>query len=203
MKKSHRIWLAVPHEEKDEAIKAHPRLGDGQTAIVWDKELRLWYARPGVELNNFERWLPHPHDISMNSDDPVSEFAQVLEGAGLVLKGLPIMDGTLQRVPTKQDKKGSQSGVYKGFMDGRPAGWYRDYRSGEQHPTKWTFSGGDKMDPLASLHLRAHAQQTREDKARELEKQYNSKAAYATRYVSSLPQATTSQYLTSKGYKQH
>ncbi|MEQ9971320.1 DUF5710 domain-containing protein, partial [Pectobacterium carotovorum] len=199
MKKSHRIWLAVPHEEKDEAIKAHPRLGDGQTAIVWDKELRLWYARPGVELNNFERWLPHPHDISMNSDDPVSEFAQVLEGAGLVLKGLPIMDGTLQRVPTKQDKKGSQSGVYKGFMDGRPAGWYRDYRSGEQHPTKWTFSGGDKMDPLASLHLRAHAQQTREDKARELEKQYNSKAAYATRYVSSLPQATTSQYLTSKG----
>ncbi|WP_419721256.1 DUF5710 domain-containing protein [Pectobacterium atrosepticum] len=199
MKKSHRIWLAVPHEEKDEATNAHPRLGDGQNAIVWDKELRLWYARPGVELNNFDRWLPHPHDLSMNSDDPVSEFAQVLEGAGLVLKGLPIMDGTLQRVPTKQDKKGSQSGVYKGFMDGRPAGWYRNYRSGDQHPTKWTFSGGDKMDPLASLHLRAHAQQTREDNTRELENQYKRQAAYATHYVSRLPQATTNEYLTRKG----
>lgn len=198
MKKSHRIWLAVPHEERDEAINAHPRLANGQSAIVWDKEHRLWHARPGVELNNFKRWLPHPHDLSMNSDDPVSEFAQVLEGAGLVLKGLPIMDGTLQRVPTKQDKKGGQSGVYKGFMDGRPAGWYRDYRSGDQHPTKWTFSGGDKMDPLASLHLRAHAQQTREDNARELENQYKRQAVYAASYVSKLPQATTNEYLTRK-----
>ena len=111
MKKSHRTWLAVPPEEKDEASKAHPRLENGQNAIVWDNEHRLWYARPGVELNNFERWLPRPHDMSMNSDDPVTEFAQKLEDAGLVLKGLPVMDGTWQRVPTKNDKKGSKSGA--------------------------------------------------------------------------------------------
>ncbi|MBY6260120.1 DUF5710 domain-containing protein [Phytobacter diazotrophicus] len=199
MKKSHRTWLAVPPEEKDEASKAHPRLDNGQNAIVWDKEHKLWYARPGVELNNFERWLPRPHDMSMNSDDPVIEFAQKLEDAGLVIKGLPVMDGTWQRVPTKNDKKGSKSGAYRGFLDGRPAGSYRDYRSADEKPIPWVYSGGNDMDPLARLHLRAHAQQTREDNARELEQQYNRQAGYATRYVSRLPQATTAPYLTRKG----
>lgn len=199
MKKSHRVWLAVPPEEKDDAINAHPRLDNGQKAIDWDKEARLWFARPGVELNNFDRWLPRPHELSMNADDPVTEFAQKLEEAGLVLRGLPVMDGSLQRVPTKQDKKGSKSGVYKGFMDGRPAGWYRDYRSAEEKPTQWVFSGGNEMDPLARLHLRAHAQQTREDSARALAQQYNRQAGYASSYVSRLPQATNNPYLIRKG----
>lgn len=199
MIKNHRIWLAVPPEEKDEAIKAHPRLNNGQNAIVWDPEQRLWYANPGVELNKFERWLPQPQNLSMSSDDPVSEFAQVLENAGLVLKGLPVMDGATHRVPTKADKNGVKSGVYKGYLDGRPAGWYRDYRSSEAKATNWTFSGGADADPRTKLHLRAQAQQNREDSARALALQYNTQAGYATRYVNSLPQATESEYLTRKG----
>ncbi|WP_241281499.1 LPD7 domain-containing protein [Enterobacter hormaechei] len=199
MQKSHRIWLAVPPDEKDAAINAHPRLDNGEKALVWDKEQKLWYARPGAELNNFDRWLPRPHELSMNAEDPVTEFAQKLEDAGLVINGLPVMDGSLQRVPTRQDKKGSKSGAYKGFMDGRPAGWYRDYRSADDKPTQWVFSGGQEMDPLARLHLRAQAQQTREDNARALAQQYDRQASYATRYVSRLEQATTSAYLTRKG----
>ena len=62
----------------------------------------------------------------MNGSDPVTEFAQVLENAGLVLKELPVMDGKIHRVPTADDKKGQKSGAYRGFLDGRPAGWYRD-----------------------------------------------------------------------------
>ncbi|WP_255249133.1 DUF5710 domain-containing protein, partial [Enterobacter hormaechei] len=199
MQKSHRVWLAVPHEEKDDAINAHPRLSDGQKALKWDDEHRLWYARPGADLTRFERWMPRPHELSMNADDPVTEFAQKLEEAGLLVKGLPVMDGSLQRVPTKQDKKGSKSGAYKAYLDGRPAGWYRDYRSADAKPTQWVFSGGGEMDPLARLHLRAHAQQTREDNARALEQQYNRQAEYAARYVDRYPQATTNAYLTRKG----
>ena len=199
MQKSHRIWLAVPPDEKDDAINAHPRLDNGQKALVWDKEHKLWYARPGAELNNFERWLPRPHELSMNSEDPVTEFAQKLEEAGLVINGLPVMNGSLQRVPTRQDKKGSKSGAYRAYMDGRPAGWYRDYRSAEDKPTQWVFSGGKEMDPLARLHLRAHAQQTREDNARALAQQYDHQADYATRYVSRHEQAVTNAYLTRKG----
>lgn len=199
MQKSHRVWLAVPHEEKDDAINAHPRLDNGQKALDWDNEHRLWYARPGADLTRFERWMPRPHELSMNADDPVTEFAQKLEEAGLILKELPVMDGSLQRVPTKQDKKGSKSGAYKAYLDGRPAGWYRDYRSADAKPTQWVFSGGGEMDPLARLHLRAHAQQTREDNARALEQQYNRQAEYAARYVDRYPQATTNAYLTRKG----
>ncbi|MGS6320183.1 DUF5710 domain-containing protein, partial [Enterobacter hormaechei] len=95
MQKSHRIWLAVPHEEKDDAINAHPRLDNGQKALEWDNEHRLWYARPGADLNKFERWMPRPHELSMNAEDPVTEFAQKLEEAGLMVKGLPVMDGSL------------------------------------------------------------------------------------------------------------
>lgn len=44
----------------------------------------------------------------MNGSDPVTEFAQVLENAGLVLKELPAMDGKIHRVPTTDDKNGQK-----------------------------------------------------------------------------------------------
>ncbi|MGH5565282.1 hypothetical protein ACRFJ2_25445, partial [Escherichia coli] len=94
-------------------------------------EHKLWFARPGADLSRLDRWLPRPQDVSMNGSDPVTEFAQVLENAGLVLKELPVMDGKIHRVPTADDKKGQKSGAYRGFLDGRPAGWYRDYRSAD------------------------------------------------------------------------
>ncbi len=198
MKARYRTWLAVPPDERELARNAHPPV-NGQKAIVWDGEHKLWYAQPGVELSLLDKWLPRPQNFSTNDSDPVTEFAQELEQAGLIIKGLPVMDGALHRVPTKADKKGVKSGVYKAFLDGQPAGWYRDYRSGDTEVTRWVFSGGDNIDPLARLHLKAQAQQNREDRARAQAQQYNRQAGYASRYVSHLPQATTSPYLTRKG----
>ncbi|EBK5906640.1 DNA primase [Salmonella enterica] len=198
MKARYRTWLAVPPDERDLARNAHPPV-NGQKAVVWSGEHKLWYAQPGVELSLLDKWLPRPQNFSTNDSDPVTEFAQELENAGLIIKGLPVMDGALHRVPTKADKKGVKSGVYKAFLDGRPAGWYRDYRSGDAEVTRWVFSGGDNIDPLARLHLKAQAQQNRENSERELAQQYNRQAGYASRYVSRLPQATTSPYLTRKG----
>ncbi|MDD0136533.1 hypothetical protein PSY84_23765, partial [Shigella flexneri] len=85
------------------------------------------------------------------------------------------------------------------FLDGRPAGWYRDYRSADDSPVNWTFSGGEQTDPRARLHLKAHSLQRREDAERELKAQYNRQAAYARRYVNKWPQATAHEYLTRKG----
>ncbi|ELQ6863997.1 DNA primase, partial [Salmonella enterica] len=198
MKARYRTWLAVPPDERDLARNAHPPV-NGQKAVVWSGEHKLWYAQPGVELSLLDKWLPRPQNFSTNDSDPVTEFAQELENAGLIIKGLPVMDGALHRVPTKADKKGVKSGVYKAFLDGRPAGWYRDYRSGDAEVTRWVFSGGDNINPLARLHLKAQAQQNRENSERELAQQYNRQAGYASRYVSRLPQATTSPYLTRKG----
>lgn len=135
----------------------------------------------------------------MDAGDPVTEFAQVLENAGLVIQGLPQMDGAIHRVATRDDKKGAKSGAYKAYLDGRPAGWYRDYRSADDSPTNWVFSGGEQHDPLARLHLRAFAQQQRDDNARKLQQQYNKQARYARSYINQLPQATEHEYLTRKG----
>ncbi|HGC1006370.1 TPA: LPD7 domain-containing protein, partial [Escherichia coli] len=121
--------------------------------------------------------------------------------AGLVIQGLPQMDGAIHRVATRDDKKGAKSGAYKAYLDGRPAGWYRDYRSADDSPTNWVFSGGEQHDPLARLHLRAFAQQQRDDNARKLQQQYNKQARYARSYINGLPQATAHEYLTRKGIR--
>ncbi|EFN8327545.1 DNA primase [Escherichia coli] len=198
MKSRYRTWLAVPPEETEAVKNAVPPL-KGRKAVAWDPEKKLWYARAGTELSLLERWLPRPQELSMDAGDPVTEFAQVLENAGLVIQGLPQMDGAIHRVATRDDKKGAKSGAYKAYLDGRPAGWYRDYRSADDSPTNWVFSGGEQHDPLARLHLRAFAQQQRDDNARKLQQQYNKQARYARSYINQLPQATEHEYLTRKG----
>ncbi len=200
MKSRYRTWLAVPPEETEAVKNAVPPL-NGRKAVAWDPEKKLWYARAGTELSLLERWLPRPQELSMDAGDPVTEFAQVLENAGLVIQGLPQMDGAIHRVATRDDKKGAKSGAYRAYLDGRPAGWYRDYRSADDSPTNWVFSGGEQHDPLARLHLRAFAQQQRDDNARKLQQQYNKQAGYARSYINRLPQATAHEYLTRKGIR--
>ncbi|HFS3158895.1 TPA: LPD7 domain-containing protein, partial [Escherichia coli] len=174
---------------------------NGRKAVAWDPEKKLWYAEAGTDLSLLKRWLPRPQEMSMDAGDPVTEFRQVLENAGLVLEKDPEMDGEIHRVPTRDDRRGSQSGAYKAYLDGRPSGWYRDYRSADNSPTTWTFSRAENIDPLARLHLKASAQQNRDEKERKLQQQYNKQAGYARSYLNGLPQATAHEYLTRKGIR--
>lgn len=200
MKSRYRTWLAVPPEETEAVKNAVPPL-NGRKAVAWDPEKKLWYAEAGTDLSLLERWLPRPQEMSMDAGDPVTEFRQVLENAGLVLEKDPEMDGEIHRVPTRDDRRGSQSGAYKAYLDGRPSGWYRDYRSADNSPTTWTFSRAENIDPLARLHLKASAQQNRDEKERKLQQQYNKQAGYARSYLNGLPQATAHEYLTRKGIR--
>ncbi|MGC4139582.1 DUF5710 domain-containing protein [Escherichia coli] len=200
MKSRYRTWLAVPPEETEAVKNAVPPL-NGRKAVAWDPEKKLWYAEAGTDLSLLKRWLPRPQEMSMDAGDPVTEFRQVLENAGLVLEKDPEMDGEIHRVPTRDDRRGTQSGAYKAYLDGRPSGWYRDYRSADNSPTTWTFSRAENIDPLARLHLKASAQQNRDEKERNLQQQYNKQAGYARSYLNGLPQATAHEYLTRKGIR--
>src|SRR5690242_7511680 len=64
-------------------------------------------------------------------DDAIRQFADVLADAGLVLKGLPVMDGRLHHVSTLGARsKSDNAGVYVGHLDGGvPAGWFNNYRT--------------------------------------------------------------------------
>ncbi|EDT2962868.1 DNA primase [Salmonella enterica subsp. enterica] len=134
----------------------------------------------------------------MNDSDPIAEFTNVLEKAGFILPHGVDMDGKRHRVATQGDKDGKTSGVYKAFLDGKPAGWYEDHRD-SKGVVKWVYSGGLDADPLARLHLRASAQQNRDDEARSVKAQYAKQAQYAQSYVAKWPQAENNEYLDRKG----
>ena len=56
------------------------------------------------------------------------------------MDGPPKMDGQWHRVPVDGDKKGQDSGSYRGFLDGRPSGLATNYRAGAVG-VKWVATG--------------------------------------------------------------
>ncbi|WP_235663805.1 DUF5710 domain-containing protein, partial [Pseudomonas coronafaciens] len=145
------VWLAVPPDDRDKARLSAGRLSDGRAAIAWNKEEKLWFARPGCDLDRITDWLPDPSRRA-GGGDAESEFLDVLTQAGLVVKGMPVMNGSRQRVATVDDKHGKKSGVYCGFLDRRPAGWFINYHRADspKDVTNWAATGGES-DPITRL----------------------------------------------------
>jgi len=196
-----KTYLAVPFEEKDDAKASAGRLKDGSNALGFDDEHKLWYAKPGADLAKLNRWMPDTQKTQQNSrTDPVQEFGAALQAAGFELDGLPVMDGKKHRVKTTDDKRGQKSGVYAGFLDGVPAGWYQDHRT-HPEPVKWKATG-QEIDHEAQAHLKAVAAQRKVQKDAEQARQYAHNAKRSEQAYNLMPEATDSQaYLEKKGVK--
>jgi len=195
-----RIWLAISHEDRQAAVVAGGKLADGRNAITWSKEDQLWYARPGVDPERIKPWLPD-RTLRSGGGDPESEFYDVLASEGLILNGLPVMDGKRHRVATVEDKHGTKSGVYRGYLDGRPAGWFINYHRAETEKsvTNWKASGSE-ADPHVRLHIRAGMRQSQDDAARERAMTYAKQTAKAKALYDRLPPADNHHpYLQRKG----
>lgn len=194
------VWLAVPHEAREAVREAAGRLADGRSAIEWDKEASLWFARPGCNLDRITPWLPDPSRRA-GGGDAESEFLDALTQAGLVIKGMPVMDGQRHRVATVEDKGGKKSGVYRGFLDRRPGGWFINYHRADtaNDVTKWSATGGE-ADPETRLHIRAGARQAQDDAARERAETHARQTLAAQKLYDRLPAADPSHpYLERKG----
>ena len=165
-----RTYLTIMPDNKKDALRAAGRLPDGGYPLEYDRSQKLWFAKEEADLEKIKPWLPETtitgqtHTLAENLT-PVEEFAQVLREAGFVLpdNGLPEMDGKRHRVAAEGDKAGSKSGVYQGFMDGRPAGWYQNHRASEGK-VNWTSTGAYQYDPAESIKQRALAAQKRWDR---------------------------------------
>lgn len=195
-----RIWLAIPHDERLKAVAAGGKLANGQNVITWSKDDQLWYARPGADPERIKPWLPD-RTLRNSGGDPESEFYDALTSEGLILNGLPVMDGKRQRVATVEDKDGKKSGVYRGFLDGRPAGWFINYHRAETEKsvTNWKANGGE-ADPHVRLHIRASMRQSQDDAARARAVTYATQTAKAQALYSRLPPADPHHpYLQRKG----
>ena len=136
-----RVYLAVPFKDKSQAKQLGARWEGGKT--------KSWYVPAGVDMKPLSQWLPDNVETQQEpAKDPQTDFAEVLKDAGFVLDELPVMDGRRHRVYTLDDnpKKDAskKSGVYCGYLDGRPAGWYMDFRT--QDKQTW-ISQGEAIDP--------------------------------------------------------
>lgn len=71
---------------------------------------------------------------------PELEFAETLRSIGSCVSGdHPIMDGNKHRIEVEGDKKGEKSGFYVGYLDGHPAGYVKNNRTGIE--VKWKSKG--------------------------------------------------------------
>ncbi len=85
-------------------------------------------------------------------------------------------------------KAGSRKGVYAAFLDGRPAGWYRDYKNGGEIQ-KWVSTGA-APNPEQMAMLRADAAARREQRAAAQADKFDQTANRLMEEYNRLPDAT-------------
>ncbi len=196
-----KTYLAIPFEERKDAFRAAGKLPDGKNALGLDEDSKLWFANPGADLDKLKKWIPDTtRRAEPGETDPVIEFGQALEDAGFILDGEPQMDGKKHRVSTVDDRGGQKSGVYVGYLDGVPAGWYQDHRI-HSEPQKWKATG-NSIDPEAQAHLKAVAAQRKIERDQAQARQYDHNAHRSQQAASLMPDANgQEQYLVNKGVK--
>ncbi|MCW8452566.1 zincin-like metallopeptidase domain-containing protein [Legionella quinlivanii] len=134
-------WLALPYEHKESVKSIVGKLSDGTPGIAWDHVKKCWYANPGVSLDKIQAWLPNEKmRLQKPACDPREEFKDALISAGFfVTADHPIMNGKKHRLSVEGDKKGETAGFYVGFLDGLPAGYFKNNRTGLE--MKWRSKG--------------------------------------------------------------
>jgi putative DNA primase/helicase len=187
---SERTFLAVPYAEKDQAKAAGAK---------WDREAKAWFAPAGTDLGPLSAWLPPREELHVApSLDPRAEFAEALRGAGLEMNGLPEMNGQLQRVRVAGDTGQQRSGAYVGHLDGHPAGYIQNFKTGEQQ----NWKSGAPMQALGAqdrARLTAEAAQKAHDRAIEREGAAQAAALTAEAALSVAPAASSAHaYLVAK-----
>ncbi|SHI72449.1 zincin-like metallopeptidase domain-containing protein [Halodesulfovibrio aestuarii] len=189
-----KTFLAVPFSQKDAAKKLGAK---------WDGRKKSWYAPEGADMSGLNQWLPKEnHQESKPHMAPEQEFAQALREAGLIVEGLPIMDGKLQRVRVEGGRQNAKDGTYTGYLDGRPAGFIENHKTGFR--TNWK-ANGHKLSPEAMAEIKANAAIRHE--ARELERKEEQDRAARRAYVKWKNAKgwapDDQQYLQKKGVKSH
>ena len=189
-----RTYLAVPYDEKDDA-KA---LG-----AKWDRQAKAWYVPAGVDLDAFTPWLPARGSVHIAVEaDPREEFALALRESGLRIDGPPEMDGQLHRVPVEGDGGRERSGAYVAHLDGRPAGFIQNFRTGKR--TNWKASGrASALDAQDRAQMAAEAAQKRLERAAERERMFERTAQQVDAIWTAATPAVAHPYLAEKGVAAH
>ena len=189
-----RTYLAVPYAEKDDAK---------QLGAKWDRAEKAWYVPAGMNLEAFTPWLPAKGSVHIAVDaNPIDQFAGALRESGLQLDGTPQMDGQLYRVRADGDQGAERSGAYRGHLDGRPAGFIQNHRTGVKQ--NWKASGqAAALDARDRAQMAAEAAQKRHDRAHEREQQAERVAQQVDAIWTAATPVEAHPYLAEKGVQSH
>jgi antirestriction protein ArdC/phage/plasmid primase-like uncharacterized protein len=189
-----RTYLAVPYAEKDDAK---------QLGAKWDRAEKAWYVPAGLSLEAFTPWLPAKGSVHIAVDaNPVEQFAAALRDSGLQLEEPPQMDGQLHRVRAEGDHGAERSGAYRGHLDGRPAGFIQNHRTGVKQ--NWKASGqAAALDARDRAQMAAEAAQKRHDRAQEREQQAERVAQQVDAMWAAATPVDAHPYLADKGVQSH
>lgn len=189
-----RTYLAVPYAEKDDAK---------QRGAKWDRQAKAWYVPAGVALESFVAWLPARGSVHIAVDaNPAEQFAAALRECGLRPDGPVQMDGEMHRVPVEGDKGRERSGAYVGHLDGRPAGFIQNFKTGVK--TTWKAAGpAMALGAEDRARMAAEAAQKRQERALERERQYERTAQEVDALWTAATPVMTHPYLEEKGVPSH
>jgi len=187
-----RQYLAVPIEQKDEAKALGAR---------WDAEQKLWYAEPKADMGKLAKFLPGNIQVQQEMPTRVQdEFAAAMRSMGLVVeKGHPIMDSKPHRVPVEGGKKGATDGFYIGHLNGKPAGYISNNRTGAQITWK---SQATVLTDEQKAKVIAESAQERARRAAERSEMHEQAAERVSKQLQGLQPVSKSQptpYLQTKG----
>ncbi len=188
-----RQYLAVPFGERSAAKAA---------GALWDKAAKSWYVGPKADLVKLKRWDMDNVAAQDPALTPKEEFTEALEALGCVIAGdHPIMDGQKHRIGVEGDRKGDQAGFYVCHLDGHPAGYIKNNRTGID--MKWKAKGYS-LDPEEKVKLQAVTAAKQAERAARLEETHEATSQRIIRQMEDLvPVAEATAYLKDKGIQPH
>jgi putative DNA primase/helicase len=198
MKATEPTYLVIPFEQLKEAKRQAGKLEDGQNALQFDPDNKMWFAKPGADLEKLASWRVDNHLAGQEEGNPRQDFGDFIRSLGAELKGDPVMDGKTHRLQMSDDKPGSKSGVYVGHLDGYANGWFADHRTGSERQT-WSPNTA-KPDPVVAAHRKAVAAQEQLRREVRIKQEQDKRAGELTAQYAQLKQAGHNQpYLVKKG----
>ena len=193
-----RQYLAVPYSERAEAKAA---------GAAWDKAAKSWFATPNADMDKLAKWKPENVSAQQGpAMTPREEFADALRSIGCVIpegSEHPIMDGQRHRVSVEGEKftEKSGSGFYVGHMDGHPAGFMQNNKTGAN--LKWKAKGYT-LDPEQKALLAAEAAAKLQQRDADLAKQQDQAANRVVKEAAKLePVVEPTAYMLAKGIEAH
>jgi phage/plasmid primase-like uncharacterized protein len=112
------------------------------------------------------------------------------------------MDGELHRIPAEGDKGRERSGAYTGYLDGHPAGFIQNHRTGVKQTWKATGQAA-ALGAEDRARLAAEVAQKRHDRAREREQQAERVAQQVDAIWTAATPTQAHPYLAEKGVQAH